>query len=86
MTGKICVWNKSNFPGVAVSIHGSFSSPSLVFDGEARSDVGDPVRDALARRLEIEEFDNDAPELEAVACRDEPPFLAIGVTVLRDGR
>jgi hypothetical protein len=31
-------------------------------------------------------LDNDASECKAIACRDGPPVLAIGVTVLRDGR
>ena len=56
-----------------------------MFDGVVRSFVGEFTDEAPTRVLEIEEFDHDAPELEAAVGRGEPPPLATDETMLRDG-
>ncbi len=85
MMGKISCWNIENLPGVAASIHGLSSLPTVVRNIVLWTETAESERDASARSLEFEDNDNDIPNSTVGAADDDGSILPVGVILLLTG-
>jgi hypothetical protein len=70
---------------VAVSIHGPSSLPTKVRNVVLFTEIVESVRDALVPSLELEENDNDVPDLTVGAASVDWPVRPGGVILLLAG-